>query len=226
MGLQIPLQDDTGVYAFPPVLHSISVLPGTFTSIAVSITTNSGLYVDHIAIFDNGVQRTNTGTIWLAGSVDAIFVNPTQPEIYATSLESGYGVFSYDASGVTPTAGNVSGPNVGSPSIELQIDNGRAYHSAQVLDAEKTTLLGTFYTSGTNPATGPMLSESSTGQYFALTSTPNPTVPFANQIQVFNESTFNPVSSMTIPVGGVGTGFKYGGGLDTETTVDGYNNPD
>ena len=44
--------------------------------------------------------------------------------------------------------------------------------------------------------------------------------------QAFNESTFNLVSSMTIPVGGVGTGFKYGGGLDTETTVNGYNNPD
>jgi trimeric autotransporter adhesin len=229
VGMQIPLGDDTGIYDFPPVLHSISVLPGTSTSIAVSITTNNGLYVDYIAIFDNGVQRPNVGTIFLTGSVDAIFVNPTLPEIYATALGTGYGVFSYDASGVTLTAGNVSEPGESASSgTELQIDNGHAYlDSAQVLDAEKTTLLGTFYTSGTNPATGPMFSESSTGQYFALITPPgNPTVPYGNQIQVFNESTFNPVSSMTIPVGGVGTGFKYGAGNDTETTVNGYNFPD
>jgi hypothetical protein len=225
VGMQIPLGDDSGVYAYPPVLHSISVLPGSSTSIAVSITTNNGLYVDHIAIFDNGVQRPNTGTIFLTGSVDAIFVNPTQPEIYATALGTGYGVFSYDASGVTLTAGNVSSPGGGQYSgTELQIDNGHAYlDSAQVLDAEKTTLLGTFYSSGTNPASGPMLSESSTGQYFALSSPGNSTVPYGNQIQVFNESTFNPVSSMTIPVGGVGGGFKYGAGNSTETTTNGYN---
>jgi uncharacterized repeat protein (TIGR01451 family) len=230
VGMQIPLADDSGIYDYPPVLHSISVLPGTSTSIAVSITTNNGLYVDHIAIFDNGVQRTNVGTIFLTGSVDAIFVNPAQPEIYATALGTGYGVFSYDASGVTLKTGNVSDPGESATSgTELQIDNGRAYlDSAQVLDAEKTTLLGTFYTSGTTPATGPMLSESSTGQYFALISTlGNATVPpYTNEIQVFNESTFNPVSSMTIPVGGVTGGFKYGAGSSTETTVNGYNTPD
>ena len=230
LGMQIPLQDDIGIYHYPPFVHSIAVLPGTSNSIAVSLTTNDGLYNDDIAIYDSGVARPKTGSIFVTGTVPAIFVNPTTPEIYATAQGVGYAVFSYDATGVTQTAGNVSLPNVNTPSgYELQIDNGRAYlDSGQVLDAEKTTLLGTFNTSPNNPAAGPMFSESSSGRYFALVSSPaNPPVPTDDyQIQVFDESTFNPVSSTTIPVGGVAGGYKYGAGTSTETTSNGWNNTD
>jgi trimeric autotransporter adhesin len=230
LGMQIPLKDDTGVYAYPPVVHSIAVLPGTSNSIAASVTTNNGLYLDYLAIYDSGVARANTGSIQVLGTVPAIFVNPNVPEIYVTSQIAGYAVFSYNASGVTLIAGNVT--SVGPGSVygqELQIDNGRAYlDSGQVLDAEKTTLLGTFYTAANTPAAGPMFSESSTGRYFALVSVPpNQNAPADGyQIRAFDESSFNPIANSTIPVGGVGAGYKYGAGDSSETTSNGYNTND
>jgi sugar lactone lactonase YvrE len=230
LGMQIPLQDDIGVYHYPPFAHSITVLPGTSNSIAVCLSANTGLYQDNIAIYDSGVVRSKVGSIYVSGTVPAIFVNPTAPEIYATAQGVGYAVFRYDATGVTQIAGNVSSPSTTAPSgYELQIDNGRAYlDSGQVLDAEKGTLLGTFNTSPNNPAAGTMFSESSSGRYFALASFfANPTVPADQfQIYVFDESTFNPFSSATIPVGEVAAGYKYGAGNNTETESNGWNNID
>jgi hypothetical protein len=203
-GMQFSLGDNVGTYDFPPFVHAIAVVPGTNDSIVASVTTNNGLYEDLLTIFDSGVARPNTISLSAISSLPAIFVNPTKPEVYATSYESGYQVLSYNSTGLSLLAGNTGSFNFSAPyGTELQVDNGRAYlDRGLVLDAEAGTLLGTFYTSGTTVAMGPMISDSTLGRNFILESTANYGGGFSasTQIQAFDESTFLPIASSIIPV--------------------------
>jgi trimeric autotransporter adhesin len=229
-GMQFSLGDNVGTYDYPPFVHAIAVLPGTTDSIVASVTTNNGLYEDLLTIFDSGVARPNTISLSAISSLPAIFVNPTKPEVYATSFESGYQVLSYNSTGLSPLAGNTGSSNFSAPyGTALQVDNGRAYlDQGIVLDAEAETLLGTFYTSGTTVAIGPMVSDSTLGRNFILESTTNFVggASAVTQIQAFDESTFVPIASSVIPVGGALSGSKYGSGSSTETELNGYNNID
>ncbi len=229
--MQFSLADNTGVYDFPPVVHAIAVLPGSDNSIVASVTTNNGLYEDLLTIYDSGVSRANTIALSTIGSLPAIFVNPAKPEIYATSVESGYQVLSYDASGLTHLAGN-SGTNNFSANYgtAVQVDNGNAYlDTGIVLNAETGTLEGTFYTSGTTVANGPMVSDSTLGKNFILyknSAGSGSTAAAAYTIGAFNESTFALDASNSIPLNGALSGIKYGSGNSTETGLNGYNNVD
>jgi trimeric autotransporter adhesin len=162
-GMQFSLGQNTGIYAFPPIVHAIAVLPGSPNSIVVSSPLNESTYTDFLAIYDSGVARLNTVQISTLGIVPpAIFVSPTKQEVYATSADSGYQVLAYDAAGLTNLAGNTGTSNFSAPyGTAVQIDNGRAYlDTGIVLDAESGTLLGTFYSSENVVATGPMVSDS------------------------------------------------------------------
>ena len=229
-GMQFSLGDNIGTYDYPPFVHAIAVLPGTTDSIVASVTTNNLPYEDLLTIFDSGIARPNTIALSAISSLPAIFVNPTKPEVYATSYESGYQVLSYNSTGLSSLAGNRGTSNFNAPfGTALQVDNGRAYlDHGVVLDAEAGTLLGTFYTSGTTVAMGPMVSDSTLGRNFVLESTTNYGGGFsaATQIQAFDESTFVPIASSVIPVGGALTGTKYGAGNSTETELNAFNNID
>ena len=222
-GAQFSLGDNTGTYNFPPFVHAIAMLPGSTSSFVASVTTNNGLYEDTLAIYDNGVPRPMSVVFSTLGMAPAVAVSPTKSEIYATSFASGYQVFSYNSSGLTHLAGNSGQSNFNAYyGTQLQVDKGVAYLDAGVaLNAETGALLGTFYSSGTTVATGPMVSDSSQGKNFIL--------EFGNgavQIQPFNESNFTPAGTSTIPVNGAQGGYKYGAGNSTETTINGYNNID
>jgi sugar lactone lactonase YvrE len=229
-GMQFSLGDNAGVYAYPPIVHAIAVLPGAPNSIVVSAMNNYYLYDDALAIYDNGVVRPNKITLSTIGTIPAIFVNPNpaKPEVYATSYESGYQVLSYDANGLTHPAGN-SGDSVfnGPYGTAVQIDNGQAYlDSGIVLNAETGTQQGTFYSSGTTVATGPMVSDSALGKNFILLGTSTSygsTTPFSLSVEAFQESDYTPIPSSIILVGGALTGTKYGAGNSSNTTINGSN---
>lgn len=222
-GAQFSLGDNIGTYNYPPFVHAIAMLPGSTSSFVASVTTNNGLYEDTLAIYDNGVPRSLTVNLSTLALAPAVVVSPTKPEIYATSDFSGYQVFSYNSSGLTHLAGNSGQSNFNAYyGTQLQVDKGVAYLDTGVaLNAETGVLLGTFYSSGTTVATGPMLSDSSQGKNFILELGNS-----AAQIQPFNESNFTPAGTSTIPVNGAQGGYKYGAGNSTETTIDGYNNID
>ena len=222
-GAQFSLGDNIGTYNFPPFVHAIAMLPGSTSTFVASVTTNNGLYEDTLTIYDNGVPRPLSVVFSTLGMAPAVAVSPTKSEIYATSFASGYQVFSYNSSGLTHLAGNSGQSNFNAYyGTELQVDKGVAYLDAGVaLNAETGALLGTFYSSGTTVATGPMVSDSSQGKNFILGGGNS-----AVQIQPFNESNFTPAGTSTIPVNGPQGGYKYGAGDSTETTIDGYNNID
>ena len=228
-GMQFSLGDNTGTYEYPPVVHAIAVLPGSPNSIVASVATNNGLYEDLLTIYDSGVARTNQVPLETIASLPAIFVSPTKAEVYATSYETGYQVFSYNSSGLSHLAGNTGTSNFSVPyGTAVQVDNGQAYLDTGVaLGAETGTLLGTFYSSGSTVATGPMVSISSLGTLFILESVAakGGSAPSLT-IQAFNESAFTPVPSATIPVNGAISGSKYGAGNSTETELNGNNSID
>jgi hypothetical protein len=226
-GMQFSLGNNVGTYQFPPVVHAIAVLPGAPSSIVASVATNNGLYEDLLTIYDSGVARHNSITLSTISSLPAIFVNPTKAEVYATSAETGYQVMSYNSGGLTNIAGNSGINNFNAIyGTAVQVDKGIAYLQAGVaLNAETGVLLGTFYSSGTTVAIGPMVSDSSLGKNFVLEGT----VTYGNPapvIQAFNEANFTPSGAATIPVNGAIAGQKYGIGDSSETELNGYNGID
>lgn len=227
-GNQFSLGDNSGLYDYPPFVHAIAVLPGTDSSIVASVSTNNGLYEDLLTIYDNGVPRANTIAMAAISSLPAIFVNPANAEVYATSFESGYQVLSYDASGLKHLAGNTGMSNFSANyGTAVQVDNGNAYlDTGVVLAAETGTLEGTFYSSGTSTATGPMVSDSALGKNFILLQNVSTGVPALVTIQAFDESTYAQDVSDAIAVNGALSGVKYGAGNSTETELNGYNNID
>ena len=73
----------------------------------------------------------------------------------------------------------------------MQIASGRLYTDfGKVYDAESGALLGTFYSSGTNTASGPTFADATLGRAFILDSLTTYSSSY-NQIQVFNTSNFN-----------------------------------
>jgi hypothetical protein len=224
-GMQFSLSNNSGIYAYPPKAHAIAVLPGYPDSIVVSSALNQYTYEDKLGIYDSGVLRANVIDLSTISTLPAIFVSPTKAEIYATSYESGYQVLSYNSSGVQNLSGNTGTSNFNVQyGTAIQVDSGVAYlDSGMALDAETGTLLGTFYSSGTTVATGPMVSDSSLGKLFVLENTGSSSSATPALIQAFNESKFTPVSSSTLQVNGALSGTEYGAGTSSATELDGSN---
>jgi hypothetical protein len=223
--MQFSFGNNSGIYNYPPLVHAIAVLPGYPNSIVVSSAFNPDLYTDKLAIYDSGVPRTNYVDLSAISSLPAIFVSPTKTEVYATSYESGYQVLSYNSEGLQNLAGNTGTNNFNTPyGTAVQVDNGVAYlDNGTALNAETGTLLGTFYSSGTTVATGPMVSDSNLGKLFILESANLNSTTTPALIQAFNESNFTPVPSSMLQVYGALSGTKYGAGDSTETELNGSN---
>ena len=198
-GLQFTLGGNTGIYASPVPALALAALPGSPNSVIVSTTTDiQGL---DLAIYDSGVIRgTATNTQGIFNSANALQVNGTRQEVYAAS-SSGFYTYNYGPSGLTPLASsstNANYTNYSSP--EIQIAGGRLYTDfGQVFDAESGSLLGSFYSSGTNLASGAVTADTTLGRAFVLDQSAQYTYNY-NQIQTFNLSDFNPSSSAVIPV--------------------------
>jgi uncharacterized repeat protein (TIGR01451 family) len=157
---------------------SLAVLPGTPSSVAIA--------TGFVSIYDGGTARSQTST---AGATYLAF-GPSASTLYGYTGYSSdsLAIFSIDSTGITSST---TPPSSNSDSADLRYDNGRLYlTSGGVLDSTSGALLGTF------AASGPVASDSSLGRAFIL----NDSGPFgvADQITVFNESTFNPIGSFSV----------------------------
>ncbi len=199
-GVQFSLGGVTGLYDPPSVASALSVMPGSPNTVAVS--AGQSFYGSTTAIYDNGVQRPNTSNTVFSG----LAFSPSGTEIYgvAGNYSSGYYVMTVDATGITATTeknNNVS-------SSDIRYDSGRVYlTNGEVLDSEQGTLLGTFYLNQNQPASGPVVPDSTIGRAFILESVYGPPSAIgAYDISTFvldgniGVSTLNDGSNATSPV--------------------------
>jgi hypothetical protein len=190
---QFQLGGGSGVYNPPYTAQYLAAVPGSPNSVAVTAQQASfGGY--GITIYDSGVPRANTytngaGPLAFGSSASVLYTtnNNYSPNIAKLTVDS-TGVSSY--TNLSTVSGNIT---------TLQYDNGRLYLSnGQVFDASAGTLLGTFYSSASTPANGPVVSDSSLGRAFIGVTSYTTT----GQVLAFNGSTFN--SAGSIPVGSIG----------------------
>jgi hypothetical protein len=195
-GLQFGYGGNGGIYQAPGAVTALLALPGSDNSVVVS---TNGNYATAIGIYDNGVFRGTPSTTYNYNSYQALQADGSRNEIYAANSGT-YVVYTYSATGLTQkaTASNGTYTNYSSSS-DLQIAASRAYTDVgKVYDSESGALLGTFYQSGTNVASGPSTADTTLGKAFVLDSSTQ--YGSINQIQIFNLSDFNPTSSSVIPI--------------------------
>jgi hypothetical protein len=188
---QFSLGGGQGVYNPPFTAQYLAAVPGSPNSVAVAVS--GGIFSGAgVTIYDSGVARTSS------------------------SSGVGYGPLSFGSSSALYMAGsNVEALTVGASGISgatklysglsstvsaLQYDNGQLYLSTgAVVNASTGALTGTFYSSPSVQAFGPVVSDSTVGRAFIASSS------FSNNgtVYVFDENSFNQIGS--IPVNGLGT---------------------
>jgi hypothetical protein len=181
-----------GIYNTPSTASFLAAVPGSPNSVAVATTGGLGNGAA-VSIFDSGVARPNTSTTAGEGPLSFGSSSSTLYLANGSTIEQ----LTVGSTGITASANLAS---LSGQVTSIQYDNGRLYLSTgQVLNASAGALLGTFYSSGNTPASGPIVSDSALGRAFVgVTNYSN-----AGQVFSFDEGTFNQLSS--IPVNGVGT---------------------
>jgi hypothetical protein len=193
---QFTLGGGQGVYNSPATALYLAALPGEPNSVAVATSGQFG-YGGGVTIYDSGVARTGStvtnegeGPMSFGTSASTLYLGST----YIDALTVGAG-------GITGST-QLSAPTQ-SPTW-LQYDNGALYLSdGQVLNASSGALNGTFYSTGTTPAAGPIVSDSTLGKAFVATSS-YLNYNNANGIAVFDEASFSNLG--LIPMNGLGQG--------------------
>ena len=198
-GLQFTLGGNGGVYQTPGTALALAALPGSPNSVVVSSTNEFSEL--NLNIFDNGVVRGSTGTSAAYNEPYALQVNGTNSEVYA-GAGSVYYTYTYDSAGLTKKATGNAGTYAGYGSgDDMQLANGIIYtDSGGAFDAESGSLLGTFYSSGSTPATGPTVADPTLGKAFVLDNTAGYNTGSYTQIQVFNLGTYTQTTTGVIPI--------------------------
>jgi sugar lactone lactonase YvrE len=164
----------------PP--QDMRVVPGSPQSLVIS----SGNFSSPIVIYDNGVQRPNTGGGF--SSVGPIDFGANASILYSSSGSS-LVRFLVDSSGVTtPTATAL----LREFATSLKFSNGLLYSSSgRVLDPEALTLIGTFQGTGFS---SPLAVDAANHRvFYAMSSGSNV------EILGFDSNTFLPIGSVTLP---------------------------
>jgi hypothetical protein len=188
---QFSLGGGPGVYNPPYTASYLAAVPGSPNSVAVA-AQGSYLGGSGVTIFDSGVPRAKSSTGVGQG---ALSFGSSASTLYMTN-GSNIERLTVDSTGVTAA---VALATVSYQVASLQYDNGRLYLSnGQVFDASTGALLGTFYSSASTPATGPVVSDFTLRRAFIGSSTFNS----GSQILAFNEDNFN--SDGSILVNGIG----------------------
>jgi hypothetical protein len=187
---QFSLGGGPGVYNPPYTAAYLAAVPGSPNSVAVA--TTGYISGSAVTIFDSGIARTgNTGNF---GEGPLSFGSSASTLYLAGSYVEALAVGSSGITGATQlysSTGTVSA---------LQYDNGQLYLSTgAVVNASTGALTGTFYSSASTQANGPVVSDSTLGRAFIGTTS----FSSSGAVYVFDESTFNLVGS--IPVNGIGT---------------------
>ncbi|HYV09956.1 MAG TPA: Calx-beta domain-containing protein [Pyrinomonadaceae bacterium] len=174
-GAQFPVGRDS--FSGPYSLSDIAVSPGN--PLVVAAARRQG----GVAIFDNGVQRPNTGPGFSSGSDVLAFGSPTT--LYGSSFD-GVSTMTVDNNGVT-----VTGSTRFSAANSLIFDNGRLYGAGgQVMNPSTGDIIGTFSNVGSAVT---LVIDSTNGRAFFVT-------PLGNSIQIraYDLNTFLPVGFATI----------------------------
>lgn len=186
---QFYLGGGTGIYNSAYTAVSIAAVPGSPNSVAVATSSAST-----VTIYDSGVPRANASSNFY-GPGPLAFGSSSSTLYLATG--SNIEQLTIDSTGVTSATALAS---TTSQISTIQYDSGKLYlSSGQVLNAATGVLLGTFYSTATSPATGPVVSDSTLGRAFIA----NTNFSSAAQVLAFDESSFNNTGS--IPVNALGT---------------------
>jgi trimeric autotransporter adhesin len=188
-GMQFSLGTNGGVYQTPPTALALAALPGSPNSVVVA-TEVFNVYEGTVGIYDSGVLRGSSANSSINGVFYSLLVDGTRNEIYAGG--STYDTFTYSSTGLTPLATVSSGSTYASASSdEMQIAGGKLYSDfGQVFDPESGSLLGTFYLTGTTPATGPTVADTTLGKAFVLDDSQAGNYGSYTQIQTFDISNY------------------------------------
>ena len=194
-GLQFSLGQNAGIYQSPATALTMVALPNATNSVVVQLSNS---YNNSLALYDSGVVR-GTPVNGIYSSSYALAADGTRNEIYAAG--GGYNVYTYSASGLTLKTSNTARTYASLTADEIQITGGRLYTDlGTVNDPESGSLLGTFYTSGTTAAAGPVAADTTLGKAFVLDSSTLSSFGSYNQIQVFNLADVTVSGTSTIPV--------------------------
>ncbi len=169
------------------VASDLAVAPGTTNLVAVA-RQYLGLSPPEagVAVFDNGVQRPNTGPGHVSGS-DYLAFSASASKLYGSSQWGTLRTMTIDGSGVTQT-GTPPPFTVGT---RIKFHNGLIYSSTgQVINPDTGTLLGTF--SGANSTA--FVADSSVGRAYYLMSNGNGTFT----LKAYDLQTFLPIDTSTI----------------------------
>ncbi len=187
---QFTLGGGPGIYNPPYTAASLAAVPGLPNSVAVA--TSGEISGNGVTIYDSGVARTSSsvnvgnGPLSFGSSASTLY------------LDSGYvDALTLASTGITKSTQLASTTGT---LTNLQYDNGELYLSnGQVLNASTGALNGTFYTSGTTQANGPVVSDSTLGRAFIAVA------PFSSTagVYVFDETSFDLLGS--IPLNNLGT---------------------
>lgn len=184
-GLQFPLGQDSffGRYS----VSDLAVAPANPNLLAVA-RSFAGVSPPQagVAVFDNGVRRTNVGPSHTSGS-DFLAFSATASKLYGTGQFSGLTTMSIDASGVT-----VSSTSSLAAGARIKFSNGKVFSSAgHVINPDSDTLLGTFF--GVNSQA--FVPDTSVGRAYYLTSGPS---SGTLTLTAFDISTFLSLGSLNI----------------------------
>jgi len=181
-----------GIYNPPFTALYLAAVPGSPNSVAV--VANGSVYGGSgVTIYDSGVARANTSDSLGYGSGPLCF-GSTATALYLWG-PSGLVQLTVGPTGIT--AGSVlnSTSNDYYNTANIQYDKGSIYLSdGEVLNATTGALLGTFYSSASTAANGPVVSDSTLGLAFIAG---GGTLNGGSQVLAFSESSFDPTGNIT-----------------------------
>ena len=183
--------------------NDLAVAPGNPNLLAVARFQGSSPAEAGVAVYENGVQRPNTGPGHIAGS-DYIAFSASASTLYGGGPSGGLRTMTVDVNGITPVS-------TGSYAVgaRVKFDNGLIFSSSgQVINASSGVLLGTFL----NVNTTAFVSDSAVGRAYYLTGGAFGGIGSLT-LQAFDINTFLPIGSVTIPnVSGTATTMVRWGG--------------
>lgn len=183
---QFSLGGGEGIYNPPLTALYLAAVPGLPNSVAVATEAGLGSGTG-ITIYDSGVARADA---WSSGEGPLSFGSSaaTLYVLSGSTLEQ----LTLGTTGITAAAALAS---LTQQATWLQYDNGDLYlSSGQVLNAANGSLLGTFYSSTSTAASGPIVSDSTLGRAFVAL----PSYSNSGAVLAFNESSFNLLGSIVV----------------------------
>lgn len=192
-------------YSYPITAANVAALPGKPNSVAV-LQSNAD-----VIVFDSGVARQNPAVLngYFNQNVGSLSFGQSAANLYVSTFSSGTSSLSALTLGSTGFTGITSLQLPYFAFSSIQYDSGNLYlNNGAVLKPTTGALVGQFYTSGTDLAAGPIVSDSTLNRAWILPQNPVTTAD-TNQILAFDETTFKRVGAIVL-IGASTSGQSFG----------------